>query len=417
MLTKEQLQELAATVGEETAKKTAKDFEASEKRLNDKMTEVTKGLMKMEDFEKFKADELGKINEQLKEIAKVEAAVKEQGTKMDEVLAKAQEKGTKTIEQFMIDLAPTIAELRKSGKSVEFTAQQLKAAGVTSIGSSVVDQSTPPGSPYLPGIGGAELELFEILRNPNFITSRVDLGRTDRSLLAWANEIEYLGAPAEVEEGGQKPLTQHKFQVEMSKAKKMAAYIEITEEFDQDLPGFGTNVRRLLREDVIRGWDDAIQAAVIAAATPFGITGLNGMVDDPDLWLAQYAMLAQVKHLNFMPNTVAINALTDVAVQAQKNSDGTYLLPPFREEIQRLTVQANKVATGYALAGDLRQYKVDIYKEFVLRVGWINDQFIHNKFCVLGEMRYHRYISDSRKKAIVYDQLARVQTVINSATS
>lgn len=423
MLTQEQVKEIADKVGAEAAGKIQADFIAAENRINTKMTDVTKGLMKQEDFDKFKSDEIAKVNEKLLALEKMENAVKEQGTKLEELLLKqTKDSGKKTIEEFIEGLGPQIKTLQEGGtfdgkKFLSFTAKQLKDAGVTSIGSSVLPLQNGPANPWMPGIGGAELEIFDIMRNPNFITSRVDLGRTNLSYLAWANEKEYLGAPAEVEEGGKKPITQHKFEVEFSKAKKIAAYIELTDEFDQDLPGLGTKVRRMLQEDVERGFDDAIQLAVIAVAQSFGKTGLNGMIEDPDFWISVYAMLAQIKHDNFIPNTVGISPLTDVALQGQKDDGGAYLMPPFAGEINRLTVQANKLEAGKVLVGDLKQFKVDIYKDFMLKVGYINEQLIENKLTVVGEMRYHRYISDARKKAIVYDTLDRVKTVIDSVSS
>lgn len=75
--------------------------------------------------------------------------------------------------------------------------------------------------------------------------------------------------------------------------------------------------------------------------------------------------------------------------------------------------QANKVVVGNAFVGDLKQFKVDVYKDFVLKVGLVNDDLINNRFTIVGEIRYHRYISESRKKAIVYDSLAQVAASIS----
>jgi hypothetical protein len=69
------------------------------------------------------------------------------------------------------------------------------------------------------------------------------------------------------------------------------------------------------------------------------------------------------------------------------------------------------------LVGDLKQYHVDIYKDFILKIGWINDELIHNKFAIVGELRYHSYISDARKKALVYDSLAGVASRISGSGS
>jgi hypothetical protein len=169
---------------------------------------------------------------------------------------------------------------------------------------------------------------------------------------------------------------------------------------------------------VIRGFDDAIQAAVIASATPYvGGLGLNGAVDKANYWDAVLAMHAQVKVNNFpMVNTTAMHPFTSLAMQASKSTDD-YWNPPFKDAILRTLVEANKLDPWKVLVGDLTQYKVDIYKQLLFKIGWVNDDFIKNQFVVLAEMRYHRYISDSRKKAIVYHDVRTVRQSIDTASS
>lgn len=412
--TEVQEKELLDKVSKEATAAAKLVVDAATKAINEKAAETNKGHLTLEDFNKFKAEELAKVNEKLAELDKMEGILKEQGTKLNEVLEKA-EPNSKTFEQWMIEQAPLIKELKTSGKFVEIPASALKAAGVTSITGSIADMTSPPGSPYAPGIGG-DLEIFTIARNPNFILNQVDLGRTDRARLAWANETTEEGLPTEVAEGATKPLIQNKFQVEISQAKKIAAYYEITEEFDDDLPQFATVVRRLLQERVLRGWDDAIQAAVIAVATAYSAAPLNGSIPFANFWDAVYAMLAQVRVANYIPNTVDIHPYTNVKMQGDKSTEGIYLLPSFKEEIQRMLIQGNKMSVDNALVGDLKQYKVDVYKEFVIKMGWINDNFIQNKFVVLGEIRYHRYISDARKVAIVNGNLSNIRALLDGGS-
>jgi hypothetical protein len=420
-LEKKDFDELVEKIGKEAADKIKAEFTESEKRLAAAAAEANKGLMSKEDFEKFKTDELAKINEKLAAVDKMEAAVKEQGTKMNELLERGAPK-SQTFEEFFQNTisgekGEKLQELRAKNGYVEFTASQLKAAGITSIGGTTIEPLTsPPGSPYLPGIGGSELQVFDIRRNPNFILDKVDMGRTNQSRLAWINETGEEGLPAEVAEGGEKPLIQNKFQLETSVAKKIAAYFKITEEFEQDVPQLATLVRRMLQERIIRAWDDAIQLAVEAIATAYSAAPLNGSIPFANFWDAVYAMMAQVRVANFIPNSVNIHPYTNVKMQGDKSTEGIYLLPSFKDEIQRMLTQSNKMSVDNALVGDLTQYKVDVYKEFVLKVGWVNDDFIHNQFCVLGEIRYHRYISDNRKTAIVKGNLSNIRALLDGGS-
>jgi hypothetical protein len=412
-MTPEQIAELKKTVGEQAAAEIKKTSDAAEQRINQAMEDKTKGLMTDKAFSEFKENELKTVNDALQ---KLEDAMKEQGNKINAVLER-QAPASKSFEEFITELAPQIKEAKNNGKMIEITSTQLKAAGVTSIGGSVQNMDTPPNSPYAPGIGGGDLEIFDIARDPNFILNQVDMGRTGMSRLAWANETDYQGAPEEVTEGNDKPLTQHKFKVEMSEAKKIAGYIKLTDEFDQDLPNFATRVRRMLQEDVIRGWDTAVQTAVIAAARDFNINTLNDSTPFANYWDALMAMLTQVRKYNFNPNTIGVSPEVDMILATRKTTTGEYLTPAFAPTIDRMKVIANKLGVGNALVGDLKQYKVDVYKEFVLKVGLVNDDLIKNQFSIVGEIRYHRYISDARKNAICHDNLNDVVTAISQASS
>ena len=421
-MTPEQLKDFTEKFGKEAAIEMKALADAVEGRLNKAFDEKTKGLITEAQFEEIKNEvKEGKLTELNVKIAELEGITKDQGAIINELKENGGKAAKpKTLEQFFEEKLEEIKTMRNA-KSGQFlvTGAMLKAAGVTSIAGSIQDMNPlPGGSPYAPGIGGAELQLFDIMRNPQFILNHVNVGKTNQFRLAWINETDYQGLPdTNIAEGGLKPLTQHKFQVEFSTAKKAAAYIELTEEFDTDVPGLATAVRRMLTADVLRQFDDQIQADVIAVARPYEITELNNQIVKANLWSALRAMIGQVGHYNFNANTIGVNPLTAVAIDESKNDNGTYLIPPYMARVQSMMVEANKVAYGYAFVGDLRQYNVDIYKDFEMTVGWINDDFIRNKFAVLGELRYHSYISNNRKKAICYANLHTVQETIDTAGS
>lgn len=447
-MTKEQFDDLVKEFGKQGAEEIKKKAEELEKALDAKYQALTKGSMTQEEFTAFKAKELKDLNDRIVEMEKLQKIVEKQGEKITEIVnSKGAEKGM-TLEEVLtskvklekknadgkvigteeVVLIDKMMEIYKSGTGVlEISASDLRKAGVTSFRNkvagnqtvplSVTDMDTPPGSPYLPGLGGGELEIFDIVRNPNFILNRVDMGRTNQSRLAWINEVSVEAdtvAGTDIAEGQTKTKVQHKWKVEMSIAKKAAAYSILSEEFEDDLPQLATRIRRLLQDDVMRAFDDAIQEDVIDVAHPYEITGLDGLIADPTLFDGLGAFLAQIGYYNFVPNTLAMNTVTSWRVMMEKDNEGRYNVPPFMDRINRLLVEANKVEVGYVLAGDLSQYKVDIYKDFTLRIGWINTQFIENMFTIVGEIRYHSYISDNRTKAIVYDSLDAVVNTIES---
>lgn len=411
MLTKEQYDSLVTDLNTQAAKKIKDEVDALDVKLNAKREEAIKGYVTAEELTKFKNDELGKLNDLVKNLEVLSEASKAQGSKITAILEGEGGKKIKSINEVLEVNLPKMKEIYKAGQGfMTITGAELKAAGVTSIGGSI-----DPASPYAPGIGGTTLELFDIIHNANFIINRVDMGSTNQFKLAWINETAVEGLPVNtnIPESGLKTLVQHKFSVEISTAKKAGAYSILTEEFDTDIPGLSSEVRGLLQADVIRNFDDALQAGILAAATEFNLTGLYDEIFNASLWDAAYALITQVGFNNFTPNTLAVDWITNGKMQMAKNMNGTYLLPPFKDEIMSLLVRANKITTNTAIAGDLKQYRVRMYKDYELRIGWINDQFIHNEFCILGELRYHDFISDNRKKAIVKGDLNAIKALIN----
>jgi hypothetical protein len=419
MLTEQQFNDLVSKVGNEAATKIKDQFAASEKGINDKIADVQKGMMTAKEFETFKAEEIAKVTEKL---ASVENILKEQGTVLN-ALKDNNHAAPKTLEDLLSDpeTIKQIKAVQKAGNGVieiPLSNITLKTAGSQSIGNTIQPMTPPPNSPYLPAAAPLDAtNFFGIVYNPNFIINYVNRGRTNFALLPWVNETSVEGAATQVQEGAPKPFWNTRFKVEMSQAKKTAAMSVITEEFDQDLPGFTTIVQRLLTETVARKWDDDIYSAVILAATAYNITGLNGQVDDSNLYDALRAMIAQVGKNNFNANFAGINPVTGALLEMQKSAtDRLYLTPPFLQRLQGMLREGNKVAEGYALVGDVTQYNVDVYKDMVLKVGYNSDDFQRNQFSTIAEVRYHDYISTNRKTALVYDQLSRIRTLIDSGS-
>jgi hypothetical protein len=420
MLTEQQFNDLAAKLGNESAAAIKKQFAESEKAINDKIADVQKGMMTSQAFETFKAEELAKVTEKL---TSFENTLKEQGKVLNALKEGGNPAQPKTLEDILSDpeTIKQIKAVQKAGNGVieiPLSNVIVKTAGSTSIGNSIQPMTPPPNSPYLPAAAPLDAtNFFGIIYNPNFIINYVNRGRTNFALLPWVNETSVEGAATQVQEGAAKPLWNTRFKVEMSQAKKTAAMSVITEEFDQDLPGFTTIVQRLLTETVARKWDDDVYAAVIAAATAYNITGLNGQVDDANLYDALRAMIAQVGKNNFNANFAGINPVTGALLEMQKSAtDRLYLTPPFLQRLQGMLREGNKVAEGYALVGDITQYNVDVYKDMVLKVGYNSDDFQRNQFSTIAEVRYHDYISTNRKTALVYDELARIRSLIDSGS-
>lgn len=417
------------TQAQELFKKQAEKFDAqittlkaeTQTKVDAAVDAAKKGLISPEQMEEATKKATAELS---KTITDQETILKAQGDKINGLI-ESQKKpfsGMEMIEDVFKANSPKLKELFKAGQG--FIEVNLEGKAVDSVANSITNMTSPPGSPYAPGISNVPLDVYTILRNQQFVSSYTDNGTTDVSRLAWINELTLAGAPALVLEGGSKPLTSRTFQVEMSTAKKIAAAIQITEEFDTDLPYLSSQVKSLLQLDLVRAYDDQIQADVIAAASPFdfttaGIGGYNlgalkGSIYDATLWDALTAMGLYPRINNFIPNVSLINPITWGKMQMGKDTVGRYNYPS-DDLISKINAQiGNKLWPDNALVGDMKQFKVLKYKDFVLKMGWINDDFIRNQFTIVAEVRFHDYISTARKKAIVYGEAKWIAEQLNT---
>lgn len=428
-------QEIDAIVGkcdtqaQELFKKQAEKFDGlittlkaeTQSKVDAAVDQAKKGLISPEQLE---AATTKATSELSKTITTQEDILKAQGDKINGLI-ESQKKtftGLEMIEDIFKENAPKLKQMRKDGAG--FIEVNLKAAGIDSIANVIQPQVGAPASPYAPGISNLPLNVYDILRNQQFVSAYTDNGTTDLSRLAWINETSLVGSVGLVLEGGIKPLTQRTFTVEMSTAKKIAGALQMTEEFDTDLPYLSSQLKSLLQLDLVRGYDDQIQADVIAAATPFdfttlGIGGYNlgalkGSIYDATLWDALTAMGLYPRINNFIPNVSLINPITWGKMQMGKDTVGRYNYPS-DDLISKINAQiGNKMWPDNALVGDMKQFKVLVYKDFVLKMGWINDDFIRNQFTVVAEVRFHDYISAARKKAIVYGEAKWIAEQLNT---
>lgn len=413
----EELAELAKEVGTAAAAKIDKMKGEITDAINAKNNDLVAGLISQKDFDLFKTETVAQLQKSLDILSD---AVKTQGTSINAMNERGSSGGSsfKSLGQIITDNWDAIKEAwtNRRGEVVI----DLKAAGLNTLTSTLSPMDSPPNNPYAPNLDGSALQLFDILRNPAFITAHTSVGTTNQPRLAWINELTNtgLGSPAIVSEGGLKPQTQHQFKVEISNAKKIAAYISMTEEFQDDIPYLASQIQRLLTRDVLRAFDDQVQTDVIANSTGFTTPNpLSGAIASATLWDAIGAGLAQITALNYVPNTIGLNPYTYWKLLMIKDSTGKYNVPPFLDKIDSMISQANKVFPNMVILGDLKQFNVDIYKDLSIRIGWQNDDFVRNQFTIVAEMRFHDYISTARKSAIAYYNIAAARVNINGTGS
>jgi HK97 family phage major capsid protein len=290
-----------------------------------------------------------------------------------------------------------------------------KVAGITSIANSTSSTPTQITNPYSP-FPYQIPDIVAVRRNPNFALNYVDLGNTSSFVMTWQEEGNSEGDAAITAEGALKILQDKKFTDRITKAKKIAGHVIITEEMEQDAPRTATAVRRLFQENVMRKYDDQVWADIVAIAPGYTSTALDDQIDQADDYAAIGAAFAQLESLNAIPEIVCINPADAWRMKLTKGTDGHYVIPPFavgdRQFENVKVVKSNKVAAGNFLVAEISKYKVDEYKPFSLRVGWQNDDFVKNQFTIVGEVRFHSYVATNDLVGFCYAAFATVKAQI-----
>lgn len=221
------------------------------------------------------------------------------------------------------------------------------------------------------------------------------------------------GAVTVVAEGAVKPLLQYLFVQTVTTRQKYAGRIEWTEEFEMDYEMLFAEILRMFERDVIRAWQAGILASIIADATAYVASPLDGTFIAPDNGLAIVAAQSQLASLNFIADTVVMNPADVVATMFQQDLDGNLKNSPYINTTtgtingMRL-FSSNLIDQGDALVGDSSTY-LELHSDFILRTGQYNAQFIENEYTAIGEVFSLLSIAEIDKPGWIYMDLATVK--------
>ena len=373
-----------------------------------------------------------KNNASKEDIVKLTASIKTQGEALDTFIEAQKKLVVKTVlGQFGDFLNANKDELEKikANKSGEIAFVPKAVADITT--GSGTDIDTPPLDV------STDLGSFN-LRNDNMLLGLATVSRTSSPSFSYTEMTPKEGGYAFVAEGGTKPQIDFKWENRYETPKKAAAHEILTEESITDY----TRMMSVAREYLTKQHDLHKVNAVFfgdgtgenpTGATAYGRTfvatgltdvfpaGTSNFMDVVNAIITDiYRTQGFVNEAHYQPNIVMINPI-DFFVQlvGAKDGNGLPLYPQaglFNEvRIGGVVIKPwIKVPIGKIFVADMKKYHVVNYVPFSIRVGWINDQFITNKFTMVGESRYFQYVKNLDQAAFVYDDIATVQAAITA---
>lgn len=260
-----------------------------------------------------------------------------------------------------------------------------------------------------------DLEVVVIQYPKNFILDAINsrqVAKVPETIRRKEQIVAGVGVPAAVLEGGVKPLVDKKFTWVYDTRVKYAGRIEMTEETEIDFEQLVMQIITMFEDDVIRAWNNGVLTAILAYASTYTTTGLDGTLVSPDMYSVIGAGVAWIQSQEYEPDVIAMNPSDVWAMNLTQDLDGNYKYNPLGGNYAGLTpFITNKIEAGKILIGTKRTIK-EQHGSFIVRKGTYGDQFIENESTIVGEIFSILSLPALSKVAWLYMDIATVKAAL-----
>jgi len=275
---------------------------------------------------------------------------------------------------------------------------------------------------------GAQIE--EIIANdPNLYLKRRDRQYIhDIANVSYVQEVpevytfweegDETGVIGIVTENGLKPQVKLSLIKNQVEAKKAAGYIVVTEELMKWRPRAWAAVQRLFRDKVYRDYENLLTTQMLTNATSYIGTPLDGTITAPTDFDALIATILQGEQLNFQFDTLVINPADKWRLAMTQTPNGMFILPYIQNGGQfgllgLRVITTNKVTAGTFLIGESGTWNIE-EEAPSLRTGLVNDDLIHNRMTIVGEIFFLSYVPSNNAGGWVQGNFANIKEALSA---
>lgn len=307
-----------------------------------------------------------------------------------------------------------IKAARKGGAPWEIEFKAKRAASAMMQTTTVVTGATAFNNPNLLD----DMEVVVIQYPKNFILDAIDSRQVSVVPANWKWKEQKAvsdGVPTVVTEGSTKPLTDKSFEWKYATRVKYAGRIEMTEEVEIDFEQLVLDIVSMFQDDVIRVWQDAVIAAIIAWASTYTSTTLDGTLFAPSVYSVIGAGKLWIQDQNHQPDVVIMNPGDAAEAIYLQTSTGEQQFIPEALQFGGLTpFLSNKITAGKILIGTKSLVK-EQHGNFIIRKGTYGTQFIENESTIVGEIFSILKLPTLSKLGWVYLDIATVKAALKKA--
>lgn len=389
-----------------------------------------------------------KDGDHAKEIAKLELEIKENDIMKYEAMEKIQEeqgllitklmeKGTEAaptlkshVNKFIKDNISKIQDILKAGSGT-ISMEEVKAVGDMTTGSAAL----PVAAPAL--VGTQVAPAMNINLKLPFVDELITIFATSLAAYPYTESVPKEGGYDFIGEGDSKPQIDFKIETRWATPVKIAAHMILTEESVHDVVGLQSIANDYLKKqhDLKRqngiffgdGTGDNPKGATVYGRV-FSAGALALKVVTPNIRDVIGAAVTDIctthnytDEAPYIANVALMNK-NDFYIElvSAKDADGHPLYPEAslfnRVNIGGvLVIPFEDIPADKIFVADMEKYNVTNFVPYTVRIGFINDQFITNKFTMVGESRFHAFVKNLDEQAFLYDDIATIRTAITKA--
>lgn len=360
-------------------------------------------LEKMNDKLKSWGDEIGLSKDKLEQMSK---ALKEQG----EALSKLKEsnnfsinhRGLRAEFEKKYDQLVTAIKEKRTGLVIKAVGEHTDGK-IQTTGSSI---STSSGAMLSDSVGYSN-QLFMKRRGREYIhdIANVTVVTEVPETFVFDEEGSEDGSFAVVAENQLKPQVNLKLIRNQVNAKKAAGYIVVTEELMKWRERVWANIQRLFSDKVQRDYEAKLTDDLMTNATGYVSTALDGTIDAPTDFDAIAAGVLQLESLDYLPDVLVINPADKWRLALTESKNGTFILPYVQQGgefgvLGLRVITTTRRPVGEFVIGESSTWFIE-EEEPRLRTGLVNDDFIHNRMTIIGEVFFLSYVPSNNAGSFV----------------
>lgn len=278
-----------------------------------------------------------------------------------------------------------IQRARRSNEPWEIEFHAKRAASALMTTTSVLTGATAFNNPNL----FDDMDVVFIQYPKNFILDAINSKQVSKVPANWKWKEQIVagtGVATAVLETGTKPLVDYKFEWKYASRVKYAARIEVTEEEEMDFEQLQLAIINMFERDVLTVYQDAVYAAVLAYATTYVSSALDGKLVAPSIYSVIGALKLAVQAANYEPDVVLMNPGDAAeAIYLQTTAGQQQFIPADLQFGGLKPFLSNKVTIGTVIVGTSSTIQ-EQHGAFIIRKGVADGQFITNESTIVGEI-------------------------------